>query len=64
MELKTVGEKTGFLNFILKLESWELNLIIEILEIKFERNWKFENYLEVKFLKINKIIITKIIMIK
>ena len=38
MELKTVGEKTGFLNFILKLESWELNLIIEILEIKFERN--------------------------
>ena len=36
--IKTVGEKTGFLNFILKLESWELNLIIGILEIKFKRN--------------------------
>ena len=38
MELKTVREKNGFLKFILKLESWELNLIIENLEIKFERN--------------------------
>ena len=43
MELKIVRQKTGFLKFILKLESCELNLIIGILEIKFERNQNFGN---------------------
>ena len=33
MELKIVREKTGFLKFILKLESWELNLRMRILEV-------------------------------
>ena len=37
-EIKTIREKTGFLGFIWKLESWELNLRIGILETKFERN--------------------------
>ena len=44
MELKTVGEKTGFLNFILKLESWELNLRVGILGIKLEGNQNFGNW--------------------
>ena len=39
-------------NFIWKLESWKLNLRIESLEIKFERNWNFENYLRIGVLKI------------
>ena len=30
---KTVREKTGFLKFILKLEAWELNLRMRILEV-------------------------------
>ena len=41
VELKLFLEKTGFLKFIWKLESWELNLRIGILEIKFDRNWNF-----------------------
>ena len=37
---------------IWKLDSWKLNLRIEVLEIKFERNWNFENYLRIGVLKI------------
>ena len=37
---------------IWKLEFWKLNLRIEILEIKFERNSNFENYLRIGVLKI------------
>ena len=50
--IKTIREKTGFLEFIWKLESWEVNLRIGILETKFETNWNFENYLRIEVLKI------------
>ena len=36
------------------MEFWKLNLKeIGILEIKFERNWNFENYLRIGVLKLN-----------
>ena len=36
------------------MEFWKLNLRIGILEIKFERNQSFENYLEIEsFKKLN-----------
>ena len=35
-----------------ELEFWKLVLRIGILEIKFERNWNFENYLKMEVLKI------------
>ena len=51
MELKTVREETGFLKFIWKLESWELNLRIEILEIN--RRWNlFEKLFKDRIFKI------------
>ena len=34
------------------MEFWKLNLRIGILEIKFARNWNFENYLKIGVLKI------------
>ena len=34
------------------MEFLKLNLRIGILEIKFERNWNFENYLRIEVLKI------------
>ena len=34
------------------MEFWKLNLRIGILEIKFERNWNFGNYLRIGILKI------------
>ena len=37
---------------IWKLGFWKLNLRIEILEIKFERNLNFENYLRIRTMKI------------
>ena len=45
-EIKTVRGKTGFLKFIWKLDFYELNVRMRILEIKCERNWNFENYLK------------------
>ena len=51
-EIKTIWEKIGFLKFIWKIgvskitwksEFWKLNLRIGILDIKFKRNWNFEN---------------------
>ena len=33
------------------MEFWKLNLRIGILEIKFERNWNFENYLRIGVLE-------------
>ena len=33
------------------MEFWKLNLKVGILEIKFERNWNFENYLRIEVLK-------------
>ena len=44
--IKTVQGKIEFLKFIWKLASWELNLRIGILEIKFERNWNYEKLFE------------------
>ena len=50
--IKTVREKIGILKFIWKIgvskitwksEFWKLNLRIGILDIKFKRNWNFEN---------------------
>ena len=35
-----------------KLEFWKLYLGIGVLEIKFERNWNFENYLRIEVLKV------------
>ena len=40
------------LKIIWELELWKLNLKIRVLEIKFERNWNFENYLRVGTMKI------------
>ena len=34
------------------MEFWKLNLRIGSLEIKFERNWNFGNYLRIEVLKI------------
>ena len=50
--IKTIQKKTKVLKFIWKLESRKLNLRIRILEIKFERNWNFENYLKIGVLEI------------
>ena len=44
--------RIGILKIIWELEFWKLNLRIEVLEIKFERNWKFENYLRIGVRKI------------
>ena len=52
VELKLFEKKTGVLKIIWELEFWKLNLIIGVLEIKFERNWSFENYLKIGVLKI------------
>ena len=50
--IKTVWKKIRFLKFIWKIgvskitwksEFWKLNLRIGILDIKFKRNWNFEN---------------------
>ena len=50
--IKTVWEKIGFFKFIWKIgvskitwksKFWKLNLRIGILDIKFKRNWNFEN---------------------
>ena len=60
--IKIVWEKTRFLKFIKigvsniiwKLDIRKLNLRIGISEIKFERNWNFENYLRIwNFKKLN-----------
>ena len=40
------------LKIIWELELWKLNLKIGVLEIKFERNWNFENYLRIGAMKI------------
>ena len=40
------------LKIIWELEFWKLNLGIEVLEIKFERNMNSENYLRIGILKI------------
>ena len=40
------------LKIIWELGFWKLNLGIGVLEIKFERNWSFENYLRIGVLKI------------
>ena len=37
----------GILKIIWELEFWKLNLRIGFLEIKFERNWSFKNYLKI-----------------
>ena len=42
----------GVSKIIWKLESSELNLRIGFLEIKFERNWNFENHLRIGTVKI------------
>ena len=36
-------KEIGTLKIIWELEFWKLNLGIEVLEIKFEINWSFEN---------------------
>ena len=36
------------LKIIWEWEFWKLNLGIEVLEIKFERNMNFENYLRIR----------------
>ena len=51
-EIKIIWKKTRVLKFIWKLEFWKLNLKIRILEIKFEINWNFENYLRIEVLKV------------
>ena len=45
-------KEIGILEIIWKLEFWKLNLRIGVSEIKFERNWNFENYLRIEILKI------------
>ena len=46
--------KIGVLEFIRKLDFYKLNVIMRILEIKFERDWNFENDLRVwDFKKLN-----------
>ena len=57
-EIKTVRGKTGFWNLFenwslrdLKIGFLEIKCKNENLEIKFERNWDFENYLRVWDLK-------------
>ena len=73
--IKTVQEKNGFFKYIWKLESWELNLRIGILELNLKEigifkiiwelelwklnyeNWNLRNYLKMRYLKIDKIII-------
>ena len=46
-------ENESFENWNFKeLEFWKWNLRIKVLEIKFERNWNFENYLRIGVLKI------------
>ena len=46
------------------MEFWKLNLRIGILEIKFERSWKFKNYLRMEILKIIKVWEVKVLKIK
>ena len=50
--LKLNFKEIIILKIIWELEFWKLNLRIEVLKIKFERNWNFENYLGIGFLKI------------
>ena len=45
-------KEIGTLEIIWELELWKLNLRIGSLEIKFERNWNFGNYLRIGVLKI------------
>ena len=45
-------KEIGVLKINWELEFWKLVLRIGILEIKFERNWNFENYLRFGVLKI------------
>ena len=45
-------KEVGILKIIWELEFWKLSLRIRILEIKFEINWKFENDLRIRVLKI------------
>ena len=45
---------------ILKIRSFENYLKIEVLTIKFEKKWKFENYLKLNFGKLNLKIIQKL----
>ena len=47
-----IWKKLEMTKIIWELEFWKLNLIIGVLEIKFERNWSFENYLKIGVLKI------------
>ena len=46
-------KEIGILKIIWELRFWKLNLGIGSLEIKFERNWSFENYLRIGVLKIS-----------
>ena len=53
--IKIVREKTWFLRFIQKRDSWELILWLRALEINLERNWDCEELLKDGILKkINK----------
>ena len=55
IQIKIVREKTWFLRFIRKRDSWELILWLRALEINLERNWDCEELLKDGILKkINK----------
>ena len=49
--LKLNFKEIIILKIIWELEFWKLNLRIEVLKIKFERNWNFENYLRIGVLE-------------